>query len=367
MTIEINELLKQMYDRDASDLIIKVGSPPLFRVYGELVPVEGAEYLTPEDTAAMASKVATTEEWARFEEELELDFAYGVPGLCRFRVNLFFQRGSVGLVFRLIPNRIPTIEELRLPEIASSLAMRPRGLVLVTGPAGSGKSTTQAAMVDYRNEQEECHIMTVEDPIEYIYRDKKALVNQRQVGRDSLTFANALKYVLRQDPDVILIGEMRDLETIALAITAAETGHLALGTLHTTDAVGTIDRIIDVFPMYQQQQIRMQMSVNLIGVISQVLLKRADGKGRVAAYELMVATNAVRNMIREAKTYQLPQLLETGTSQGMQSMNRSIAGLVKSGLVSPEEALQRSPNPNELRQILGLAQPPAETAAPAQT
>ncbi len=361
--MDISALLKKMYDTDASDLILKVGSPPLFRVYGDLVPVEGYEKLTPHDTFDVASKVASSEEWSRFEEEMELDLAYGVSGLCRFRVNLFLQRGSVGLVFRLIPNKIPTIEELNLPEMASSLAERPRGLVLVTGPAGSGKSTTQAAMVDHRNENEECHIMTVEDPIEYIHRDKKALVNQRQVGRDSLTFANALKYVLRQDPDVILIGEMRDLETIALAITAAETGHLALGTLHTTDAVGTIDRIIDVFPMYQQQQIRMQMSVNLIGVISQVLLKRADGKGRVASYELMIASNAVRNMIREAKTYQLPQLLETGISQGMQSMNRSIAGLVKSGLVAPEESILRSPNPNELRQILGIAEPQATAPA----
>ncbi|RJQ55134.1 MAG: type IV pilus twitching motility protein PilT [Actinobacteria bacterium] len=356
MTTNIIDLLKRMYEVDASDLIVKVGSPPLFRIYGDLIPLEGAGKLVPQDTARIASEVATSEEWARFEQDMELDFAYTVPGMCRFRVNLFLQRGSVGLVFRLIPNKVRTIEELNLPQTATSLSLRPRGLVLVTGPAGSGKSTTQAAMVDHRNAHEECHIMTVEDPIEYIHRDKKALVNQRQVGRDTLTFANALKYVLRQDPDVILIGEMRDLETIALAITAAETGHLALGTLHTTDAVGTIDRIIDVFPMYQQQQIRMQMSVNLIGVISQVLLKRADGKGRVAAYELMVATNAVRNMIREAKTYQLPQLLETGTSQGMQSMNHSIAALVKSGLVAAEEALLRSPNPNELRQMIGPVQ-----------
>lgn len=352
-----------MYDRHASDLIIKVGSPPLFRIYGDLVTEEGAANLRPADTAAVASEVTSSAEWARFERDLELDFAYGVPGLCRFRVNLFLQRGSVGLVFRLIPNDILSIDALNLPEIAKSLAMRPRGLVLVTGPAGSGKSTTQAAMVDFRNENDECHIMTVEDPIEYIHRDKKALVNQRQVGRDTLTFANALKFVLRQDPDVILIGEMRDLETISLAITAAETGHLALGTLHTTDAVGTIDRIIDVFPMHQQQQIRMQMSVNLIGVLSQVLLKRADGNGRVAAYELMNATNAVRNMIREAKTYQLPQLLETGISMGMQSMNRSIAGLVKSGVVTQQEALLRSPNATELRSLLG----PRAAASPART
>lgn len=364
MSIEIKGLLQQMYDRHASDLIIKVGSPPLFRIYGDLVTDETAAKLTPQDTAAVASEVTTPDEWVRFEEDLELDFAYGVAGLCRFRVNLFLQRGSVGLVFRLIPNEVPAMESLGLPEIAKSLSMRPRGLVLVTGPAGSGKSTTQAAMVDHRNANEECHIMTVEDPIEYIHRDKKALVNQRQVGRDTLTFANALKYVLRQDPDVILIGEMRDLETISLAITAAETGHLALGTLHTTDAVGTIDRIIDVFPMHQQQQIRMQMSVNLIGVLSQVLLKRADGKGRVAAYELMNATNAVRNMIREAKTYQLPQLLETGISMGMQSMNRSIAGLVKSGVVDQDEALKRSPNATELRGLIG-AQPAATASQPA--
>lgn len=355
-----------MYENHASDLIMKVGSPPLFRIFGDLIPMEGSQDLTASDTSSIAAEVTTSEEWARFEGDLELDFAYGVSDLCRFRVNLFLQRGSVGLVFRLIPNEVPTIDSLNLPEIARQLATRPRGLVLVTGPAGSGKSTTQAAMVDYRNEQEECHIMTVEDPIEYIHHDKKALVNQRQVGRDTLTFANALKYVLRQDPDVILIGEMRDLETIALAITAAETGHLALGTLHTTDAVGTIDRVIDVFPMYQQQQIRMQMSVNLIAVLSQILLKRADGEGRVAAYEVMVATNAVRNMIREAKTYQLPQLLQTGTAQGMQSMNRSIAGLVKSGLVTPEEALLRSPSPAELKGLLGPAPATAPSARQGQ-
>lgn len=353
--MDILELLKTMHDRDASDLIIKVGSPPLLRIYGDLIPVDGAPKVEPSDTMEVAGEVTTTEEWQRFEQDLELDFAYSVGGLGRFRVNLFCQRGTIGFVFRLIPNRIPTIDELNLPELAKSLSMRPRGLVLVTGPAGSGKSTTQAAMVDHRNENEECHIMTVEDPIEYIHRDKKALVNQRQVGRDTMTFANALKYVLRQDPDVILVGEMRDLETIALAITAAETGHLALGTLHTTDAVGTIDRVIDVFPMHQQQQIRMQMSVNLVAVISQFLLKRADGKGRTAAYEIMVATNAVRNMIREAKTYQLPQLLQTGASLGMQSMNRSIAGLVKAGVVTPEEGMVHTPNPTELTTLIGSA------------
>jgi twitching motility protein PilT len=349
--MDINNLLLKVNELDASDLIIKAGSPPLLRIYGDLTQF-GETILSPEDVRNCIRQVVDKEEFSLFERELELDLAYSLPGVCRFRVNLFCQRGTIGVVFRRVPDKVPTIEELGLPEITKEFAMRPRGLVLVTGPAGCGKSTTQAAMLDYRNEHEECHIVTIEDPIEYLHTDKKALVNQRQVGRDTKSFARALKSVLRQDPDVILVGEMRDLETIALAITAAETGHLVFGTLHTVDAVQTIDRIIDVFPPYQQQQVRMQLSVNLISVISQMLLKRADGKGLVAAFEVMVATPAVCNLIREGKTYQLSQMLQTGIGQGMITMNQSLANLVSAGLVSGEQAMAKSPDPKELRQLL---------------
>jgi twitching motility protein PilT len=256
----------------------------------------------------------------------------------------------------VIPLRIQTMEELNLPPVCRYYSERPRGLVLVTGPAGSGKSTTQAAMIDYINANFSHHIMTVEDPVEFIHEDKKSLINQRELGRDTLTFPNALKYVLRQDPDVILIGEMRDLETISLAITAAETGHLVFGTLHTTDAVQTVDRIIDVFPMHQQQQVRMQMSVNLIGVISQTLVRRADGKGRAAAFETLVAIPAVRNLVREAKTHQIASMIQTGSRQGMISMDHSLANLVKKGIATREAAGERAYNLLEFNSLLDGAQ-----------
>lgn len=336
---------------DGSDLIVKVGGPPQARVYGELVPL-GEDKLMPGDTERLARQCTTPELWERFERDLELDFAFVADGCCRCRANLFKQRGSIGLAMRLIPREIPTIDGLGLPAVASDLAMRPRGLVLVTGPAGSGKSSTLAAMLSHRNEREECHIMTVEDPIEYVHPCKKALVNQRQVGRDTHTFNNALKYVLRQDPDVILIGEMRDLETIALAITAAETGHLALGTLHTSGAHQTISRVIDVFPTHAQQQVRMQMSVNLIGVISQKLCRRSDGRGRIAAFEVMLANNAVRNMIRENKLHMLSQILQTGSEAGMRSMNRSLAELVTRHVITEEEAFAKTEDAEDLRQLV---------------
>lgn len=349
--MNLTELLKKTKELHASDLIIKVNAPPLVRINGELAALDHPK-LTPEETVEAARSAATEKEWEKFEKDLELDFAYTVSGISRFRVNIFQQRGSIGAVFRLIPSHVPTIDELGLPEAAKFLAMRPRGLVLITGPAGSGKSTTQAALIDYRNNEEECHIMTVEDPIEFVHQDKKGIVNQRQVGRDTLSFANGLKFVLRQDPDVILIGEMRDLETISLAVTAAETGHLALGTLHTTDAAQTVDRIINAFPIHQQQQIRMQLSVNLVGVISQLLLKRADGRGLVAAFEVMLVTSAIRNSIREGKTYQIPQILQTQTEQGMIIMERSLAKLVVNGIVSTDEALAKAPRPEELQNML---------------
>ena len=348
------ELLSKSHEMDASDIILKVGSPPLFKIHGDLRAVS-EDKLDPDRITHLIKQVTSDGLFSKFERDLELDMAYELPGKCRFRVNVFRQRGSNAMVLRRIPVEIPSCDDLRLPEICKSFAMRPRGLVLVTGPTGSGKTTTLAALVRHRNENEECHIVTIEDPIEYIHKDIKALVNQRQIGPDTVSFARALKSVLRQDPDVILVGEMRDLETIALTITAAETGHLALATLHTSSAVQTIDRIIDVFPPHQQEQIRMQLSVNLIGVMSQMLLKRMDGRGRVAAFEIMVATPAVRNLIREGKTFQLFQILQTGSAHGMVTMNKSLANLVNDRLVTLEEAMSKSPDPNELKQMVGRA------------
>ncbi len=350
--MNINEMFFKVKETGASDLIMKVKSPPLIRLNGELMPV-GEELLNVEDILTAAKSLTSESDWRCFEEELELDFAYEAEGIARFRINLFRQRGSVSVVCRIISSEIPTIASLGLPEIVADLALRPRGMILVTGPAASGKSTTQAALIDHRNTNEECHIMTVEDPIEFVHSDKKGLVNQRQVGRDTLSFANGLKYVLRQDPDVILIGEMRDLETMGMAITAAETGHLAIGTLHTTDSAQTIDRVINVFPSHQQQQIRMQLSVNLIAVISQILVNRADGQGRIPCFEILLATPAVRNVIREGKTFQITQLLGMGTKEGMISMERYMQGLINDGQITMEEAFRLTSRPEELKNLIG--------------
>ncbi len=350
--MEINDLLAKTNERGASGLVLKVNSPPLLSLLDELIPL-GEERLGLEEVASMAQELTTEAEWSRFQEHLELDIAYALSGVGRFRVNLFKQRGSVSMVFRSIASEVPTLESLELPSVVAELAMRPRGLVLVTGPASSGKTTTQAAMMDHRNGHEECHIVTIEDPIEYIHTDKKALINQRQVGRDTNSFAAALKYVLRQDPDVILIGEMRDAETIGMALTAAETGHLAIGTLHTANSSQSIDRMINVFPNHQQQTVRMQLSTNLLGIISQVLLNRSDGKGQVACFEVLIGTSAVRNVIREGKTHQIPQLLEMGTGERMISMERSLANFIKQGTVTVDEALAKSTRPDELLTLLG--------------
>ncbi|MDO8684454.1 MAG: type IV pilus twitching motility protein PilT [Armatimonadota bacterium] len=349
--VSIDELLITTVNQDCSDLHLKTDSPPLLRKYGDLNPID-MEALSDEDVKRLGYSILTPEQITRFEDEWELDAAYHIDGVARFRVNFFIQRGELGVVFRVIPLKIQSMDDLGLPPICRYFAERPRGLVLVTGPAGSGKSTTQAAMIDYINKNFAVHIMTVEDPVEFMHEDVKALINQRQLNTDTLSFANALKYVLRQDPDVILVGEMRDLETIALAITAAETGHLVFGTLHTTDAVQTVDRIIDVFPMYQQQQVRMQLSVNLIGVVSQTLVKRTDGMGRVAAFETLVAIPSIRNLIREAKTFQIGSMIQTGLKQGMMTLDQYLAGLVKKGVVTIQDAESKAANVLELRALL---------------
>jgi len=357
--MQLSELLYTMYQQGASDLILKVGSQPVLRLQGNLTPLE-LPVLQSEDTKRFAVDIMTKEQLEKFRRDRELDLACAISNLCRFRASAFIQRGEFGLVFRMIPNKIPGVDELGLPVVCKNLAMRPRGLILVTGPAGCGKSTTIAAMLCTRNANQECHIVTIEDPIEFVYQDKKAEINQREVGKDTLSFANALKSVLRQDPDVIVVGEMRDLETISLAITAAETGHLVLSTLHTTNAMQTIDRIVDVFPPHQQTQVRMQLSGNLLGVISQVLVRRTDGQGRVLAYEIMLINSAIRNLIREAKTSQIPSAIQMGTKQGMMPLNFSLADLVRKKQVTQEEALSHTDSPEDLKAL--LARPHAPSA-----
>ncbi len=351
-TLALEDILKFGVQRNCSDVHLKAGAPPLFRLYGDLYPATNVPPLTPEDTRRLVYSILPDEKREEFERRKEVDFALTIPDLARFRVNAMMQRGTVEAVFRIIPTRIPTFEELGLPAIVRHFCERPRGIIIVTGPAGCGKTTTLASMVDYINSHFPLHIITVEDPIEFIHKDKLSLVNQREVGRDTLSFANALKYALREDPDVIMIGEMRDLETIALAITAAETGHLVLSTLHTPDAVQTIDRIVDAFPTHQQQQIRMQLAIGLVGVISQRLVRRADRKGMVAAFEILVGTSAVRALIREAKTFQLPSFLQTGLKQGMITLEQSLANLVLQGIVRLEDALVEANQPEYLEELV---------------
>jgi len=308
--------------------------------------------MAPADVQAILERITNAQQREAFERDYELDMAYSVSGLGRFRVNACLQRGTVALSFRPIPLTVPRIEELGLPEVVKTLAMKPRGLVLVTGPTGSGKSTTLAAMIDYINENRRCRIITIEDPIEFLHRDKRSMIIQRELGMDTHSFAAALKHVLRQDPDVILVGEMRDLETIQAAITAAETGHLVLATLHTVSAAQTVDRIIDVFPANQQPQVRLQLSTLLEGVLCQTLLPRANGQGRVLAMEVMVGTPAVGNLIREGKTHQLPSVLQTGAQFGMQTLDQALKALYQRKLITLQDALARAANPNELRRLL---------------
>ncbi len=341
--MKLHELLTAQVQYQASDLILKVNSPPIMRINGDL-QVTDLPQITQVDIETGIIELLTKEQIEQYKKTHELDFSYEIPQGARFRINLFKQKGNLGGVCRLIPSRVPTLDELGLPQHVKDMTLRPRGMIVVTGPSGCGKSTTQAALLDHRNQNDTCHIVTVEDPIEFIHPNKNSLVTQREVSKDTHSFANALKYVLRQDPDVILVGEMRDLETIALAITAAETGHLVITTLHTSDAVSTIDRIIDVFPPHQQHQIRMQLSLNLVGIISQNLLKRADGKGRVAAYEILIALPAVRNLIREAKTHQISSILQTSQQSGMISFDACLAKMVKNAAVTKEEAESKALN-----------------------
>jgi twitching motility protein PilT len=352
MTYQIDDLLHKMVEMDASDLHIKVGSPPGYRVNGEIKPLEGAGPMKPAETEALVRQTLKEEQLAEFEKSGDFDCAYSIPGLSRFRVNAMRQRGSWGLVLRIIPMEVPDIEKLHLPPIVTELAMKPRGLVLVTGPTGSGKSTTLAAMIDYRNRHERGHILTMEDPIEFVHNDKMSYVNQREIGGDTATFKDALKRALRQDPDVILVGELRDLETMGLAITAAETGHLVFGTLHTTGAIKTVDRIIDVFPPDQQQQVRMQLSGAIQGVISQVLVPKKSG-GRVAALEIMIAIDAIRASIREGKTAQMLNILQTGSRYGMQLLDVTLGKLVTGGFVELEDALAKANSPDQVKRAAG--------------
>ncbi len=349
----VDDLLRTMIDLGGSDLHITVGSPPGIRVRGEIQAVEGARMLLPKDTQEMLLSLLSEEQRRRFETELELDFAYSIPGLSRFRTNVFQQRNSMGAVFRVIPLKIPTLEDLQLPRVCKFLAERPRGMVLVTGPTGSGKSTTLAAMIDHINSTRPVHIITMEDPIEFMHKNKRAYVNQREVGEDTHSFTSALKRVLRQDPDVILVGEMRDLETISAALTAAETGHLVLATLHTTGGPETVDRIIDVFPPHQQQQVRMQLSTTLEGVLSQTLLRSTDGRSRVMAMEIMLGIPAISNLIREGKTHQMATIIQGGASMGMQTLDQHLKVLLQAGKITYEEAIQKAKEPRELAQMVG--------------
>ena len=354
-----------MIETKSSDLHLKVGSPPGLRIHGDLMPIDGEPALTPDALRTLIYEILSDEHREKLEREKELDFAYSLPGVARFRVNVFFQRGSLGAVFRVIPFKILTLDELNMPDVLKTLALKPRGLVLVTGPTGSGKSTTLAAMVDYINSSRRCHILTIEDPIEFLHKDKLSYVNQREVESDTRSFSEALKRALRQDPDVILIGEMRDLETISAAITAAETGHLVFGTLHTIGAAPTVDRIIDVFPPHQQEQIRMQLSITLQGVISQVLLPRKDGSGRVAALEILVATPGIRNLIREGKTHMIGNMIQAGGGLGMVSLDQSLGNLVRDGIVDFDEAVAKAQDPDTFQKTYGaFATGPAPNSSP---
>ena len=365
--IALSELLRKMIEMGGSDLHITTNSAPMVRVHGTLRPLDYPE-LTPAETKQLAYSVLTDAQKHRFEETLELDFSFGIKGLSRFRANLFNQRGAVGAVFRAIPYEIKSFEELGLPPVIQSLCDKPRGLILVTGPTGSGKSTTLAAMLDKINRDRHEHIITVEDPIEYLHGHKGCLVNQREVNSDTHSFANALRAALRQDPDIVLIGEMRDLETTETALRIAETGHLTLATLHTNSAASSINRIIDVFPAHQQAQIRTQLSMVLEGIVSQSLLPRANGQGRVLGMEILVPNSAIRNLIREDKIHQVYSMMQTGQEKyGMQTFNQSLASLYFKKLITLELAMSRSSNQDELQDLINRGAAALNTQATQQS
>jgi twitching motility protein PilT len=359
----IDELLERMVEANASDLHVTTGTPPAIRVRGEMERLEGYSALTPEETQQLLYRILSSEQQKHFELNRQLDFSYSLPGLARFRVNVYFQRESIGAAFRLIPTELKTLEELGIPDSLHVLAEKPRGLVLVTGPTGSGKSTTLAAIIDEINRTRSEHILTIEDPIEFLHRHKRCIVNQREIGPDATSFADALRAALRQDPDVILVGEMRDLETISTALTAAETGHLVFGTLHTQSAPSTIDRIIDVFPAEQQEQVRIQIANSLQGVVTQALLPTADKMGRVPALEILLPDDAVRNLIRQGKVEQIYSVMQTNTGRGMQTMEQSLGDLIMRRVVDVEMGLSRSSRPSQLIGLLERSGFPVERPA----
>jgi twitching motility protein PilT len=348
----VDELLEAMVSLGASDLHLTAGTPPAVRVNGNLQRLEGVPVLTPELTQELLYRVLSTEQQTQLEIKRQIDTSHSMPGLARFRVNVYFQRGALGAAFRVIPEELRTLGELGLPLSLAELAMQPRGLVLVTGPTGSGKSTTLAAMIDEVNRNRTDHILTIEDPIEFVHRHKRCIVNQREIGLDATSFGEALRAALRQDPDVILVGEMRDLETIGTALTAAETGHLVLGTLHTQSAPGTIDRIIDVFPAEQQEQVRIMLAGSLQGIVTQALIPTADGQGRIAALEILLPDDATRNLVRQGKVEQLYTIMQTSTSRGMTTMEQSLAQLVLRGVITFEAAMGCTSRPDQLEGLL---------------
>ena len=351
--VHLNDLLATMVEAGASDLHLAAGSRPMIRLHGELSPLDEHPVLTPPVIQRVLYAVMTQRQREKVEENLELDFAHSVPGRARFRVNIYRQRGSFGAAFRVIPHDIKALEALGLAPVIANFASLPRGFVLVTGPTGSGKSTTLASLIDLANRQRKDHIMTVEDPIEFMHRSKSCLINQREVEEDTWSFANALKHVLRQDPDIILVGEMRDLETISVALTAAETGHLVFATLHTQDAAQTIDRVIDVFPSHQQQQVRVQLAGTLQGVVCQTLCKTKDGLGRVVATEVLVATPAIRNLIREGKTHQIYSAMQAGAKHGMHTLDQHLAELVKTNQITYELGLEKAHHLEDFNRLTG--------------
>ncbi len=361
--MEIDELLQQTVDKGASDLHLMVSTPPVFRIDGALIPQEDIPPFTEEDIDTFFKQVTISKQRTAFKKELELDFAYSISGVARFRVNVLKQRGTISLAFRRVSVDIPSIDELGLPQICKELILKPRGFILVTGPANSGKSSTMAAMINHLNQTTRRSVITIEDPIEYLFRNNKCIIRQRDLGDDTTSFHTALMHALRHDPDVIVIGEMRDLDTISTAMTAAETGHLVLGTLHTIDAAQSIDRIIDMYPYGQQQQVRLQLSQVIEGVLSQTLLPRIGG-GRIAAVEIMLANNVIKRLIRDHKNFEIPPNIEMGSREGMQTLDMAMANLVKSGIVSREDAAMKSSSSAKLNELLvGFDQKTADTVA----